>query len=568
MTHSLFRILLISAALLLLSLSFATASPAVNKPAKLTLLDSDWESDSLDVWVFFGDKTTDTGSLSRKVSLPDNTIRRRALRGTSANTDWLDREVSRDYIEDVAATGARLRQQSRWLNAISVTATPEQIEQIARMHFVTELREIATYRREMPEIEAEEAIPPIKKPSEGTLLDYGNSFDQLDIIEVVDLHNQGLTGEGVTVLIMDTGFLLSHEVFLNLDVAGTRDFINGDFDVQDDGQDISQQSHGTSTLSTIGGFKEGTLIGAAYNATYLIAKTEIREQEIQLEEDNWVAAIEWGEQNGADVATSSLGYDLWYQYSDFDGNTAVTTVAADIAASLGVIVVNSIGNGGQGAIPTLNAPSDGDSVIAVGAIDLAGGIASFTSNGPTADGRIKPDIVAPGVSVFVASRTGGYGISQGTSFSCPLAAGVCALLLEANPAWDYGKLYGALTGSATRASNPDNIAGYGIIRASLAVDYVPGEIMTVKGIVGYPNPFNPPDEKIEFAFELEPRGKVELRIYTIAGEEVFELIRDEGNPQALAWDGRNADGEEVAAGVYVAYISANGISETYKIFKL
>ncbi len=545
--------------------SFEPADAATFPPAKLTLLKSDWNSESLDVWVFFSDKQDTGGRLSKPVAVSEKALARRAVRGSSVDADWFDREVSSAYREAVLSTGAELRQQSRWLNGISISATPAQVAEIAELPFVTELREVAVYRRELPEVVE---TPPLHKPTSPGVLNYGNSFGQLDIIQVIDLHNQGLSGEGVTILILDTGFKLDHEVFRGIDLLGTYDFINDDTDVQDDGEVTGQQSHGTSTLSTIAAFLDGTMIGAAYNASFLVAKTEDVAAEIQQEEDNWVAAIEWGEENGADIATSSLGYDDWYNYSDFDGNRAVTTKAADIAASLGVIVVNSIGNDGHDGPPSLNAPADGDSVIAVGAIDLTGRIAAFSSNGPTADGRIKPDVLAPGVSVLVATSSGGYGTSSGTSFSCPLAAGVCALLLEAHPDWTYGQLYGALTGSATRALDPDNVSGYGIIRAERAANYTPGDEVTIKGMVGFPNPFNPPQESIEFAFEIEPSGPIELRIYTVAGEKIFEYTRGAEDPLPLSWDGTNQDGEEVASGVYIAFISGSGISETYKIVKL
>ncbi len=574
---SLFRCCGLTLLIFLFSLTGLTSDATARwdqQPAKLTLRGSSWNSDSLKVWVFFADKKLANGSLSKAIALPAKTLKRRELRGSlRSNPDkmqWLDREVSSDYETSVLATGARLRQKSRWLNAISVIATPAQLQQIAELDFVTRMQEVARFYQPLPKIEpvAPDRNQSLNKPLGTDVFDYGNSFTQLNLIEVVALHDQGLSGAGVTILSLDTGFLISHEVFLSTHIVGTHDFINGDDDVQDNGQNIAQQVHGTATLSTIGGFKDGTLIGAAYGADFLLAKTEIVAQEIQIEEDNWVAGIEWGEQNGADVATSSLGYDKWYTYSDLDGNTAITTVAADMAASLGVIVVNSVGNDGHEGVPSLNAPADGDSVIAVGAIDLSGRIAGFTSNGPTYDGRIKPDVVAPGVAVFVATRDGNYGTESGTSFSCPLTAGVCALLLEAHPDWDYGKLYGALTGSATRATSPDNVAGYGIVRAAHALDYVPGQAHTTKGIVGFPNPFHPPEESIEFAFELEPAGPIALRIYTVAGEKVFEFDRQAGDPQALSWDGRNSKGEEVAAGVYIAYISGGGLSETYKIFKL
>jgi subtilisin family serine protease len=250
-----------------------------------------------------------------------------------------------------------------------------------------------------------------------------------------------------------------------------------------------------------------------------------------------------------------------------DGNTAITTRAADIAASLGVIVLNSVGNGQRISLqPTLIAPSDGDSVLAIGAVRLSGEITFFSSNGPTADGRIKPDLCALGSDVWVANYTNdGLLTSSGTSFSCPLVAGVVALLLQAEPEWKYGEIFEALTSTATRANSPDSVFGYGIVRAFDALNYENHEARNIVGISAYPNPFS---TSVNFDFEVIPVGEVEVRIYTIAGEKVATLTRVVGDPAPLTWNGTNQDGEEVADGVYIAYITASGISEIRKVLKV
>ena len=236
---------------------------------------------------------------------------------------------------------------------------------------------------------------------------------------------------------MDAGFSnLTHEAFSSMDIIAKWDFVDNDLDV-------GGHSHGTGTLSTIGGFMEGQLIGPAYGASFILARTENDPaSETPIEEDNWIAALEWADSIGVDVTSTSLGYLDFdapytsYTWEDMDGNTALITIAADHAVKLGITVVNSAGNNGYNSLHnTLNAPADGDSVITIGAVSSSGVISSFSSVGPTADGRIKPDLLAMGSSVYAASTAGtsSYAYVSGTSFSCPLAAGVCALMLQKNP---------------------------------------------------------------------------------------------------------------------------------------
>jgi subtilisin family serine protease len=220
------------------------------------------------------------------------------------------------------------------------------------------------------------------------------------------------------------------------------------------------------------------MIGPAYAAAFILAKTENTASETPVEEDNWAAAAEWAEAMGADVISSSLGYLVFdrpftsYTFMDMNGQTAISTRAADLAASLGVVVVNSAGN--EGFNPdhnTLGAPADGRAVIAVGAVDFAGRRASFSSVGPTPDGRVKPDVAAQGVAVKVARSTSttGYGGSSGTSFSCPLTAGVAALVLQAHPFYGVEQVISVMRETASNAGSPDNLLGWGIVNALAAV---------------------------------------------------------------------------------------------------
>ncbi len=532
------------------------------------------QSDSVKVWIFLHDKGDPQSPLSKKVAVTDRAQRRRALRGGLVDTDACDREVNSGYVQQVTPLVRRIAQRSRWLNAVSAWAAPSQLDQLANLGCVDSIKEVAVFHR-LPEPIAETKDQDLLKPQSPYPPDYGPSFQQAAQIEADALHSRGLTGAGITILMLDTGFKVSHPAFAQMTIDSTWDFINNDVDVEDAAEAAAgswQQSHGTSTLSIVGGYDYGNIIGIAYSADFLLAKTEIYGQEIEVEEDNWVAGIEWGERLGADVASSSLGYMDWYTWQDMDGNTAACTIAADSAARLGMIVVNAAGNEGRTAdFPTLIAPADGDSVIAVGAVNSTGQISGFSSNGPTFDGRIKPDVCAMGVDDRLAVMSGGYGNSSGTSFATPLVAGVCALLLQGRPNWHYDSLYQAITSTATQASSPDSVYGYGIVRAYQALNFGLNTNRTISGVVAAPNPFT---GAVDFLFSLQAAGEVRYRIYTVAGEKLAEKAEsftpcgDSGQVVCrLSWDGRNYKGDIAAAGVYIVYFAGPGIETTLKIFK-
>jgi hypothetical protein len=311
------------------------------------------------------------------------------------------------------------------------------------------------------------------------VLNYGFSSEQDSVINVQPVHALEIIGTGVLIGMLDTGFRWKiHEALRNIRVIAEYDFISHDSVTANQANDpAGQDSHGTSTLSTVGGFMPGQLIGPAYGASFILGKTEYVPTETQIEEDNWVAGIEWMESKGVDVVSSSLGYTTFddgsgYKYSrgDFNGRTAVTTKAAVMAARKGVVVVNSMGNGGN-TVGSIIAPADADSIISAGAVNYSGVLASFSSSGPTNDGRIKPDVVGPGVSIYVASTSGsnGYGRASGTSFSCPLTSGVAALVLSAHPEFTPIQVRDALRNTASRAATPDNLYGWGLINARVAV---------------------------------------------------------------------------------------------------
>lgn len=439
------------------------------------------------IWIYFTDKALsgsefDTALRRVEQDLPQRTLDRRAKMRQPGQrlVDGMDLPLAEAYLEAVAATGARARKHSRWLNAASFDATPEQIDAIAALPYVKKVDLVAQFfRPEIPTSDSELDLADKSNSEAETVADwnfnYGVTLSTMEQINVPAVHDMGLTGDGVIIAMLDAGFRTVHPVFDNLDIIDQWDFVNDDPIVDwEEGDGTYQARHGTQTLSSVVGFKNGEYVAPAFGASVILAMTEEVVDELPIEEDFWVAGLEWAESLGADIISSSLGYYYWYDFIDLDGNTAVTTVAADMAVERGLLVVTSAGNERDNPDhPHMTAPADGDSVIAAGAVSLSGAIASFSSPGPTYDGRIKPDVSAQGLSNRVASYYDdvSYNAVDGTSFACPLIAGVGALLLERVPELDPIQIREALWMTADRAGNPDNDYGYGIVDAAAALAY-------------------------------------------------------------------------------------------------
>lgn len=426
------------------------------------------------IWVYLADKGMPEGMEYQAAQdaaadrlTPQARLRLAARTGQSAGPE--DVPVYEPYLAQIEEAGGTILQVSRWINAASVSAPPAAVSRLAELPFVLRIDPVATLRRvplPQPGRSGPEAAARTLKPDRETRLDYGPSFTQLEQLQVPELHDMGLSGRGVLVALLDTGFELDHVAFDSLRnrVEARRNFIQAD----EPYYGFATVEHGTEVLSVIGGYAQGKLIGPAYGARFLLASTEAVSFEMEVEEDWWVAGVEWADSLGADVISSSLGYIDWYTYSDMDGNTAVVSRAAEMAAARGIVVVNGMGN--MGEYPEYNkmgAPADAEGVISVGAVDAEGRRAHFSSIGPTFDGRIKPDVMAMGQQVYMAftKTSNEYSTRDGTSFSTPLVAGVVALLLEAHPRWTPERVLRTLRQTATQAATPDTLNGFGIVRA-------------------------------------------------------------------------------------------------------
>ncbi|MFC2165927.1 S8 family serine peptidase [Acidobacteriota bacterium] len=437
---------------------------------------------TMPIWIYFRDKGITSQAMLiteyenvREGLRPHCLWRRAKVRNPEAPVDSHDLPLRATYTKKMKPMVNRVRTVSRWLNAMSVEATAAQIQELEKLEFIRKLDLVVAFQR--IEVHSSLSMAEDQSVRESSNLDYGQSFTQLDQIKVLPLHASGYSGQDVVVCILDTGFRKSHEIFQHSRLIAEWDFVNADNDVQQDMDDPEDytDSHGTGTWSVLGGYNPGELIGPAFNAEIILGKTETTRFERPIEEDYWVAAIEWAESLGAEVVSSSLGYTDWYIFEDLDGETAVITIAANRASSLGIVVVNAAGNERDDPWGHIITPSDGFDVIAVGAVDRTGRLASFSSPGPTADGRIKPDVCAMGVNNWLASNnqdgTDVYRNGSGTSFATPLVAGVAALLLEVHRDWTPAQVKEALTKSADRSFSPNNDYGWGIINAELAATW-------------------------------------------------------------------------------------------------
>jgi serine protease AprX len=600
------------------------------------------------VWVFLTDKEI-FDDAAYKITLQKiserftpRAIKRRQTRSGNPNPDYYDIPVSENYVSQLQSAGFKVVTKSRWLNAVSGYGNRTVLEKLAEISFVASIRPVGTAKKIEPPVD-------ILKPTGTPPADsgaYGGTFHQLEMVKIPVMHRLGYSGKGVLMAFFDSGFKTDLPVFDSLHLINAYDFVNNDTSVGD--TECASEEHGTTTLSISAGYDSGQYIGAAYGADYILAKTENTCSESQVEEDYWAAGAEWADSLGADIISSSLEYYDWYTYQDMDGNTAIITIAADLAVSRGIAVFSSAGNTRNDPFHFVSAPGDGDSVIAVGAVSPEGIICSFSAAGPTYDGRIKPDLVAQGCPDYIATAQGGFGTASGTSYSTPLAAGAGALLLEAHPDWTPMRLREAMISSADRYLNPDTLYGYGLFNTLKAADLFRinpigaqfvkvGDSLNIhittsgmedssRTIVGQnlpdsavfvdngdgtadfgylgqpedigsrtisfiasagevtytqdvalnvfsraeisagPNPFS--DSIVIFLGSLADKA-VNISIYSVAGEKVWEQYSDIGNRTGISevWYGINEKGQQISPGVYFMIVKTEKSVEKIKLFK-
>jgi len=436
-----------------------------------------------DAWVTFRDKGIETEHDGRMAmddlerTFNGRALERRRLRRTRPGLfDEFDFPLVESYMNSVAGTGAEVRVQSRWLNGVSILATEDQIEVVRNLPCVLE---VAALHEHLP-LDLTQPVPerhraddrPVETPGF-----YGRSDGQIRQLGLDRLHDAGFTGKGVLIAVLDTGFDTVHEAFNSSDhplsVVTQWDFMNNDGNTAIEEMDTPiQHEHGSLILGTIGAYSPGELVGSAFDASFLLCNPEDDATEYFLEERWFVAALEFAEANGADIATSSLVLYTGYDPEDMDGETSVMTRGWNLATGNGVIGFQGGGNDGHDEDPAtahLLPPSDAIDVITVGSVNIRDQIVTFTSDGPTVDGRLKPELLALGWNVWTTSPfdRDGYTLSAGSSLATPVLAGAAACLLQAHPAWSIAEIRAALfhSGNYYREHgipDPLFIQGFGI----------------------------------------------------------------------------------------------------------
>ncbi len=486
-------------------------------------------------WVEFTDKNNNPYSLNNPADyLSTRAIARRTRQNIALDSS--DLPVNPHYIDSLVSRGAVIRNRSKWLNGVTIEASPAELSQIQALPFVKRSSPagrivIPASRRMMPtEMKAGQRLA-------YTPAEYGDSYNQIAMHKGHTLHDAGFRGEGMLIAVFDAGFVnvdmlaCFDSLRMNNKIKETWDFVDLDSSV------YHADSHGTYVLGCIAGWLPGSLIGTAPKADFLLYRTEnnVGGSEYIIEEDNWVAGAERADSAGADVFNTSLSYTTFddpamnHTYNDLDGNTTRITRGADKAASKGIMVVVSAGNYGSSSWQYIGAPADGDSVLAVGAVDAGGSKVGFSSEGPTPDGRIKPNVMAQGGSAISCGLTSGITPVSGTSFSGPIMAGLVACLWQAHPEATNMQILRAIELSGNRAATPDNLYGYGIpdmsaARLALSVPPVSGPDFTLQA---YPNPFT---AAFDLVFTAVQPGAAAITISDLQGRIVLSMDYTVTNP--------------------------------------
>lgn len=519
--------------------------------------------------VFFADKAGTVYSVDQpEAFLSERAIARRNKFNIPVSED--DLPVSETYVAQLKALGAEVFYRTRWMNGVLAQLSPEELAEIQALSFVTETELVKPRARgaRMKSGSSVGSSQRIKKRNKRQNQLLNNA--QNNMLGIDEMHADGYSGDGLLIAVFDGGFrgvdtvsYFSH-IFEEDRMLPGYDFVGMDDNVYRYGQ------HGTEALSCIGAYKEGVLEAAAHGADYMLCVTEDVSSEYRIEEYNWLFAAEFADSTGADIISTSLGYttfnesDMDYSYDDLDGQTAAISRALNLASRKGMLCVVSAGNEGSGSWRYVSPPADATDVLAVGAVSTSRDKVSFSSFGPTVDGRIKPDVSALGLQTVVVNAAGNVTRSNGTSFAAPLIAGFAAGIWEAFPEDTHLDIIDRIRRSGDKALTPDNETGYGIpnyeqIRQEVLLP-VKNRLRSHEFRV-FPNPLENSDLFIKpLTRELE--APMLLQMYSPAGRLVLEKRYERFTRNSLT-----VDTSGLARGIYILRISSPSVSDTLKIVK-
>ncbi len=422
-----------------------------------------------------------------------------------------------------------------------------------------------------------EQVKEITSPASPPVPDYysyGNSFGQIHIHNGEYLHDQGFYGQGMLIAILDAGFYhykslpAFDSVNINNRVIDTYDFVANETSVDED------FFHGMMCFSVIAGNIPGQLVGSCPDAKFLLYRSEDVDSESPVEEQYWIAAAERADSAGADIITTSLGYNLFdnpvfnYSYSDMNGKSTMIAKAATLAARKGIIVLAAAGNEGDNSWHYIITPADADSIISVGATDVSGNVATFSSYGPSSDGRVEPVAASVGSGTALSSTTGPIQVGYGTSFATPNLAGLVTCLWQAFPEFTNMQIIEAIKKSSSIYNNPNDRIGYGIPDFKKAYDDLLQQrnskdaavILGNQLVKVYPNPFR---DKFTVAIKPQVTGTATFNLYDAAGKLYFskQVTLQQGVIQAINFDQLQA----LQKGLYILKFNNGKNQESFKL---
>jgi len=516
-----------------------------------------------DAWVYFNAKPNSQSYFGTPLQM----LSQRALdRRTNQNIalDLKDIPIELSYINQIrAVVGISVLAKSKWLNALHVRGNQSAINSLKSFSFVDKI-DFANKSLNLSGKTKQAAKINVanKKRDAKVVYPYGFSSNQIQMLNGHLLHQQNYTGSGKIIAVLDAGFPGVNTIQPFQRLRDNNQILGGYDYVSRNANFYAGDSHGTSVLSTMGGYKENALVGTAPDASYYLFITEDTASENPVEESLWVEAAEKADSLGVDIINTSLGYfdydDTAYShaYSEMDGETAFMSRGAEIAYSRGMIIVTSAGNSGGSADPYIAVPADAVSVIAVGAVNSTETITSFSSIGPSYDGRVKPDVMAQGQATIMSDEFGNIVTGNGTSFSCPVTAGMIACLWQAFPSKTNQEIRQLVLQCSDRFLNPTSQYGYGIPDFNLALSNgLPLDSFSKAFFVVYPNPSS--DLVLVSLTEENSEGTVTL--YAVSGEKILEEKISTKSPTFSI--------KSLSRGMYIYNIESNGFCKSGKIMK-
>lgn len=516
--------------------------------------------------VFFTDKEGTTYSIDAPEDfLSERAIARRTNQGLDITED--DFPVNPAYLAGVKAIdGVEVLYSTRWMNGVLIEADETLIDDVSALSYVSSVTLVAPGER--PAASGRKS----RISRRATARTAAASDAQLAQLGMDQMHEDGYRGEGIYIAVLDVGFpnvdaiaAMAHifsEGRFNDSVS--YDFVHGTTDV------FANDEHGTEVLSTIAAYDEDALVGGAYKASFQLYVTEDDDSEHHIEEYNWLFAAERADSAGIDIISSSLGYNTFdspsvdYEKTELDGQTAVITKAAQWAADRGVVVVVSAGNEGNNAWKLITTPADATDVLAVGAVNAQGLRASLSSVGPTADGRIKPDVMARGVSTAVLSSSGNVAAVNGTSLAAPLVASLAAGIWQRYPNLTALELIELIRTTASQADAPDSLMGYGIASYTGVVVGITDEQAEAQTVTIFPNPLTDTlNIRLENVDNIDAITTCHAAIVSMQGK----LIVDED--LAVSWEEGvfSTDISSLARGMYILRLWLNDQLYAFKVVK-